>query len=111
MEDSPANIKKLAAELLLKLHPTPAVGGIPKNASLEFIKANEGYDREFYSGFLGPMDPKKGSRLYVNLRCLQLLEKDALLYAGAGITAGSNPESEWDETEHKLRTLLHPLSI
>lgn len=73
---------------------------------MTFLKENEGYDREFYAGYLGPVNINNNICLFVNLRCMQLTGSEAILYAGAGVTADSVPENEWDETEIKLNTLL-----
>jgi isochorismate synthase len=72
---------------------------------MEFLRANEGYDRQFYSGFLGPVNFRNESHIYVNLRCFQIQHKKAVVYAGAGVTIDSVPENEWEETEMKLDTL------
>ena len=97
---------ELGTVMLHLLHPTSAVCGMPKFSALRFIAANEHLNREFYSGFLGPVNMDGVSRLYVNLRCMQILQKHAVLYAGAGITHDSIPEKEWDETTLKCQTLL-----
>ena len=90
--------------LLKELHPTPAVGGFPSKKSIDFIKNNEGLDRGFYAGFSGLVSSER-INLSVNLRCVQLIENKAILYAGAGITKDSNPEKEWLETEEKMKVL------
>jgi isochorismate synthase len=95
----------LGTDMLTLLHPTSAVCGMPKEPAKAFILANEGYDRAFYSGFLGPVQVDGESHIFVNLRCLQLFEDTALLYAGAGITAESEPEKEWLETKMKMDTM------
>lgn len=100
----------LASDMLALLHPTSAVCGLPKEPALQFILENEGFDRGYYSGFLGPVNSTSGTHLYVNLRCMELLEENAILYAGAGITAESNPEKEWQETQHKMQTMRRILS-
>ncbi|WP_400190207.1 chorismate-binding protein [Hymenobacter sp. B81] len=94
-------------DMLRLLHPTSAVGGMPRQAALDFLLRHEGYDRTYYSGFMGPVNlPAPGtSRLFVNLRCLQLRPTEAILYAGTGLTADSDPAREWEETELKLRTV------
>lgn len=97
---------QLGSVMLQLLHPTSAVCGMPLEASLAFLKAHEGYQRQFYSGFLGPVHVSQESHLFVNLRCTQLFGKDALLYAGAGVLGDSDPEKEWQETELKMNTLL-----
>ncbi len=102
-----SNLKQVVSVL----HPTPAVCGFPEEVSKKFIFENEGYDREFYTGFLGELNLKSNHRkklksdLYVNLRCMQIKEKQALLYTGCGITKDSDPEKEWEESVHKLMTI------
>lgn len=88
-----------------QLHPTPAVCGMPMEEARQFILDNEGYDRMYYSGFLGPVSSGKG-QLFVNLRCMQCTRENASLYVGGGITPSSLPEKEWEETEMKAQTLL-----
>lgn len=100
------NFPQLGSVMLQLIHPTSAVCGMPLEESLAFLKANEGYDREFYAGYLGPVNINNNICLFVNLRCMQLIGNQAILYAGAGVTADSVPESEWEETEIKLNTLL-----
>ncbi|MEA1786261.1 chorismate-binding protein [Arenibacter sp. GZD96] len=101
-------------EVLAALHPTPAICGVPKAAALHFILEQEPYDRAFYAGFLGELNfpSTKGNKtaLYVNLRCLQLQNEEALLYVGGGITKDSIPEKEWEETVAKSKTLLQVLA-
>ena len=97
---------ELGTVMLHLLHPTSAVCGMPKFSALRFIAANEHLNREFYSGFLGPVNMDGVSRLYVNLRCMQILRTRAVLYAGSGITHDSVPKKEWDETALKCQTLL-----
>ncbi len=91
--------------MLRLLHPTSAVCGMPLETSLDFLKRHEGYDRSFYSGFLGPVGFDRGSHLYVNLRCMQVFENKFRFYAGAGVTQDSQPDEEWAETEWKMNTL------
>ncbi|WP_338764728.1 chorismate-binding protein [Bernardetia sp. ABR2-2B] len=96
---------QLATVMLELLHPTSAVCGMPKEITTQFILENEGYDRGFYAGYLGGINFKNGSSLYVQLRCMQLLENQAILYAGGGITADSDTDKEWQETEMKCQTI------
>ncbi|MBC7426107.1 MAG: chorismate-binding protein, partial [Bacteroidia bacterium] len=98
-----------SAEITNMLHPTPAVCGYPFNEALDFIKENEGYNREFYSGYLGPVYNNGDRQLFVNLRCMRIYEEDMVLFAGGGINKGSDPEKEWTETENKMKTLLNCL--
>ena len=88
------------------LHPTPAVCGMPKIASKEYILNEEGYDRSLYTGFLGPISSNKELKLFVNLRCMQVFQNKAQLYLGAGITKDSVAENEFEETENKSNILL-----
>ncbi len=92
-------------ELLKVLHPTPAVCGLPKEKAYRFIKENEGYDRNYYSGFVGMLNPLGKTDLYVNLRCLNYQANELSLYAGSGLLAASELEDEWQETEKKLQTM------
>lgn len=87
------------------LHPTPAVAGIPTQKSIEYIRDLELRDRQYYAGFLGVVSPGN-AKLYVNLRCMQIHEEEFHLYVGGGITAASQPEKEWQETDLKAQTLL-----
>lgn len=92
------------------LHPTPAVCGTPQKFAKEFILEKEGYDREFYTGFVGPVNRKdSNSFLFVNLRCAKIENDIASLYVGGGITSDSVPESEWVETQNKLQSMLQVL--
>lgn len=93
-------------DLLQLLHPTPAVCGLPKEKAYRFILENEGYDRSYYSGFVGWLDPESKTELYVNLRCMNIGEELLTLYAGGGLLALSGLEDEWLETEKKLQTML-----
>ena len=97
------NPEKLG-DVLQLLHPTPAVCGLPKEEAYHFIIENEVYDRSYYSGFIGWLDPKGKSDLYVNLRCMNILPQTFTLYAGGGLLAASQLEDEWQETEDKLDT-------
>jgi isochorismate synthase len=101
---SPAS---LGTDMLRLLHPTSAVGGMPRIAALDFLARHEGYDRAYYSGFLGPVNVAAPgvARLFVNLRCLQLRADEAILYAGTGLTVDSDSVREWQETEYKMRTI------
>lgn len=98
-------------QLVSVLHPTPAVCGLPQSLAKEFILENEDYDRGYYTGFLGELNKKGFTKqklktdLYVNLRCMQIKNKHAHLYVGCGITEGSIPEKEWNESVNKSMTM------
>ena len=93
------------AEILSALHPTPAVGGYPKELAMEWIRRVEPHERRYYGGYLGPMFGEH-VRLFVNLRCMEVDDSRLRLYVGGGLTDKSDPESEWKETEAKAQTLL-----
>ena len=117
-------------KLLLAIHPTPAVCGMPKVEAMQFILDYEGYNREFYTGFLGelnkemkiekranaedvvlPEGEKRASHLFVNLRCMQLNKNEAFVYVGCGITKDSIPEQEWNETVNKTKTIKRVIAF
>lgn len=95
------------------LHPTPAVCGFPKEAAKQFILDNENYNRSYYTGFLGELNMGKAhtsdSHLFVNLRCMEIKNTEALIYVGGGITKESDPEKEWRETVAKSNIMLNIL--
>lgn len=92
--------------LIETLHPTPAICGWPTDVAKQMIRETENYDREYYSGYLGTLDKQGNALLYVNLRCMQIFNNKTIIYAGGGITAGSDPLAEWEETELKSRNML-----
>lgn len=100
------NFSQLGTVMLNLLHPTSAVCGMPKAPALDFILHHEQNNREFYSGFLGPVNVQQETHLFVNLRTMKIQQQHARLFAGAGITEDSIPEKEWKETEMKCETLL-----
>ena len=91
-------------DVLKALHPTPAVGGMPKDLSTDFILNNEGYNRTFYAGFMG-YETENESEFFVNLRCAKIYQNKVKLYVGGGIMPDSIPENEWKETELKSKTI------
>lgn len=93
-------------DVIQKLHPTPAVSGLPQKEAIELINFREPHERDFYSGMIG-VHTANSTSLYVNLRCCQIQKGNAYLYLGGGFTADSDPLSEWEETENKSRTLLN----
>ena len=96
-------------QLLRRLHPTPAVGGAPRDSALAWLASNEGLERGWYAGPIGYVDAYGGGEFHVALRSALLGPRRARLFAGAGIVAGSVPDAELAETRLKLRTLLTPL--
>jgi isochorismate synthase len=101
--------KKLASNLgdfIAELHPTPAVCGYPKNKAAKFIPRIEKHNRRYYTGYLGPWRMNGDVGLFVNLRCMEIIPEQYILYSGGGITSRSVPEDEWEETNKKATTLL-----
>ncbi len=108
-------------DLLARLHPTPAVAGLPRGAALDWIADREGLQRGWYAGPVGWLDARGGGEFWLALRSALIRNPDshgdveeelawARLFAGAGIVAGSEPEAELRETRLKLRALLAPLT-
>ncbi|MEW6154200.1 MAG: isochorismate synthase [Actinomycetota bacterium] len=98
-----------ALDLVALLHPTPAVGGAPREAALAALAALEPFDRGLYAGPVGWVDRRGDGDWAVALRCAQLDGRRATLWAGAGIVTGSSPEAEWAETQAKLEPMLRAL--
>jgi salicylate biosynthesis isochorismate synthase/menaquinone-specific isochorismate synthase len=95
-----------AVELAGLMHPTPAVGGEPRERAAAAISELEEMDRGWYAGPIGWMDATEDGEFCVGLRSALLRDRDAHLYAGVGIVAGSDPAAELEETEIKLQALL-----
>lgn len=107
--------KKVIAEIMIAMHPTAAVCGLPKETAKAFILENEEYDREYYSGFLGELNidfatfRTQQTDLFVNLRCMKIVGKSAELFVGCGITKDSIPADEYNETVNKSMTMRRVL--
>lgn len=85
------------------LHPTPAVCGTPPDSAFDLIQRCEPYERELYTGFMGYVG--SDADIWVNLRCMKIVQHAYILYVGGGLTAQSEVEKEWNETEAKASTL------
>lgn len=96
-------------DLAERLHPTPATNGHPREPAREWLRVSEPFVRGWYTGAAGIVEPDLSGELWVLLRCARVCADHAELYAGAGIVAGSDPVSEWDETEAKLQAMLTAL--
>lgn len=96
-------------ELVSALHPTPAVCGTPRDAARKALVDLEPFDRGLYAGPVGWIDANGDGEWAIALRCAEVGEGTARLFAGAGIVADSVPEMELDETERKFRALLDSL--
>ncbi len=98
-----------ALDLAAALHPTPAVGGWPRDAANALIDQLEGMERGWYAGAVGWMDSSGDGEFTIALRCGLLWEDGARLYAGVGVMPDSDPARELEETELKLKALLTAL--
>lgn len=98
-----------ALELAAALHPTAAVGGVPRDTALDTIRRLEGLDRGRYGGPVGWVDGRGDGEFGVALRCAELSGARARLFAGAGIVSDSLPEAELEETRLKLDAMLRAL--
>jgi isochorismate synthase len=96
--------------LINELHPTPAICGIPKDFCKKSIQELEKFPRELYSGFI-KVETDEAIMYFVNLRCARLYKDSVHVFVGGGITAQSNPEKEWRETELKSEAVLKNLAI
>lgn len=97
-------------ELASRVHPTPAVAGVPTAAALDWLQQHEDLDRGWYAGGVGTVAPRGEGEFCVAIRSALLLPGEVRLFAGAGIVEGSEPARERAETEQKLRGLRQALA-
>ena len=95
--------------LIARLHPTPAVGGAPRQRACQWIGAREGLDRGWFAAPIGWFDRRGDGHFVVALRSALIRRDRAWALAGAGINALSEPAAEWQETEAKLGTIAGAL--
>ena len=98
-------------QLVAQLHPTPAVGGVPRDVALDFISVQEPVERGWYAAPFGWCTPEGDGHFVVALRSALLSGDKAHLYAGAGIVRGSDPGLEYEETELKMSSILNALGL
>jgi menaquinone-specific isochorismate synthase len=91
------------------LHPTPAVGGTPREPAVAHLRKLEPFDRGLYAGALGWVNHAGDGEFFVGIRSALMQADTARVYAGAGIVEGSVPEQEFVETELKMRALRDAL--
>jgi isochorismate synthase len=96
-------------DLVARLHPTPAVGGYPRQRALEIIREWEHLDRGWYAGPLGWVNRHGEGEFVVGIRSALVRGKAATLFAGCGIVADSDPSAEYAESGWKLRPMLAAL--
>jgi isochorismate synthase len=93
------------------LHPTPALGGSPRQKAMAFIRETEPAPRGWYAGPVGWIDHRLNGALAVAIRSAVTQERRAWLYAGAGVVSGSDPRREWEETGLKFGPMQQALGI
>ncbi len=98
-----------ALDLVGRIHPTPAVGGTPTEAALTYLQKVEGFDRGRYAGPVGWVDSRGDGCFALGIRGAEVEGREARIYAGNGIVAGSDPANELEETQLKLQALLAAL--
>ncbi len=96
-------------DMLGRLHPTPAVGGTPRERAVPLIESLEAFPRGLYGGAIGWIDSRGGGEFIVALRSALVSGKQARMYAGSGIVEGSTLETEFAETELKFRAMQEAL--
>lgn len=93
-----------ALDVINQLHPTPAICGYPTGEIRNILLQHEQINRKYYAGFSGLLG-NENARFYVTLRCMNITNNHATLYAGGGVLAESKEKEEWEETERKLNTM------
>ncbi len=96
-------------ELVERLHPTPAVGGLPVDEATRTIRELEQFDRGWYASPVGWIDEHGDGTFVVAIRSAVARGTTATLFAGAGIVSDSNPDEEWDELQLKFQPILDEL--
>lgn len=97
--------------LVERLHPTPALGGVPRDVAMQYIRDAEPVPRGWYAAPIGWIDHNMDGMFAVAIRSAVVQGERAWLYAGAGIVAESTPQREWDETALKFKPMLNALGI
>ncbi len=98
-------------DLVERLHPTPAMGGFPRQPALELIRASEGLDRGWYAGPIGWVNRDGEGEFVVGIRSALVQGSSATLFAGCGIVAESNAAAEYAESDWKLKPMLGALGL
>ncbi|SOC36661.1 isochorismate synthase [Ureibacillus acetophenoni] len=101
--------KATILQLVKDLHPTPALGGVPRKEALTIIRNAESMNRGLYAAPLGWVDAEGNGEFAVAIRSASLKDNKAILYAGGGIVAESEAQSEYEETLVKFRPMLRAL--
>src|SRR5699024_1509718 len=96
-------------DVMKTLHPTPALGGAPKERALDFIREEEELDRGWHGAPVGWLDSNQNSELAVAIRSALVQQAEATLFAGCGIMSDSGAEMEYEETNEKSLPMLNEL--
>ncbi|MCP3028298.1 isochorismate synthase MenF [Halobacillus sp. A5] len=96
-------------DVVARLHPTPALGGLPQKTSVDYIRDHEVLNRGWYAGPLGWFDGKNNGEFAVAIRSALIQKNEASLFAGCGVVEDSDPEAEFEETGVKLKPMLSAL--
>lgn len=98
-----------ALDLVARVHPTPAVGGTPRQEAMAYLRRVEGFARRRYGGPVGWMDREGDGSWAVGIRSADVAGAHASMYAGVGVVEHSDPAAELTETQLKLQALLAAL--
>ncbi|MCK3827837.1 MULTISPECIES: isochorismate synthase [unclassified Pseudomonas] len=105
------NTGKRLLDGIQALHPTPAVGGLPRTPALDFIREHEGFDRGWYAAPVGWLDAEGNGDFLVALRSALITPRHCHAFAGCGIVEGSLPANEYEETQIKLASMQQALQL
>ena len=98
-------------DLVAALHPTPAVGGLPREQAMDWLSDNEALDRGWYAGPIGWISASGEGEFVVAIRSVLMAPNTAAAFAGCGLIADSVPEDEWEESQLKLQTVRQGLAV
>lgn len=98
-------------DLVATLHPTPAVGGLPREQAMDWLNNNESLDRGWYAGPIGWINASGDGEFVVAIRSVLMAPNTAAAFAGCGLIADSIPEDEWEESQIKLQTVRQGLAV
>ncbi|MCF1488529.1 isochorismate synthase MenF [Pseudomonas sp. AA27] len=100
-----------ALQLACRLHPTPAVCGYPTERARQLIRFVEPFERGLFTGMVGWCDAQGNGEWVVTIRCGTFNGQRVRLFAGAGIVEASSPDTEWNEVQTKLGTMLRACGL
>ena len=96
---------------MASMHPTPALGGIPKRAALQFLRDEEHFERGWYGAPIGWLDQSENGEFIVGIRSGLVAGKAITLFAGCGIVADSDAKLEYEETALKFKPMLESMGV